>query len=382
MSIIIDKKFVTSSPHNLKADNSTKNIMLHVLIALIPVIISAVFFFGHLVVVNLVICLGACYGAELAYNLVVLGRKPTKQDVAKSSTKNLSCFVTGALLALNLPRVVDVWGWHWSNGSTIILSLDTIIICILASIFAIAVVKMLFGGLGRNFANPAVATRVFLLLSVTGGIVVGSNAIFGTNPLFGANTGFDATSGASWLGTSGENSINSTLSGMTFWNMFAGNVSAGAVGETSVLAIAIGYGYLVVKKIIDWRLPLILIGSVGLFALLFGLADNRLSLANDVQVGNVLLGYALAHILSGGLVFAAVFMATDYSTSPNSFWGNVVFCVGIALFTMVIRVYGQWPEGVSFAILLMNLCVPLIDRYIYPRPFGYAKRQKIAKISD
>jgi electron transport complex protein RnfD len=343
--------------------------MLDVVIALIPVVMVAIFFFGYLVIVNLVVCVLACFASESLFGVIAHKGVPNKDDY-KSSVYNLSFAITGILLALNLPTVTDVWGWHIYSGGTIVLSLDTIIICIVVSIFSIVVCKMLFGGLGRNFANPAMAGRVFLLLAITSAMTATQ-----TNPLFGADIGMHLSSGASWLGMSGDGVYNTALSEQHWilWDMLIGNTSSAAVGETSVVAIALGYTYLVVKKRIDWRVPLILIGATAVFALLLGIGDARV----EYDSISVVFGYMVAHMLSGGLIFGAVFMATDYSTSPNSFWGNVVFVVGIAFFTVLIRLYANWYEGFSFGLLLCNVAVPMIDRYIYPRPFGYIKRPKV-----
>jgi Na+-translocating ferredoxin:NAD+ oxidoreductase RnfD subunit len=173
----------------------------------------------------------------------------------------------------------------------------------------------------------------------------------------------EASTGATWLSSK-------SLKSISLLDMFLGNVGSAAVGETCVIAILLGYIYLSIRKVIDWRIPLMIIGWSAIFALLFdGAIKSKLS-------GEELWLNLGAHVLSGGLIFGAVFMATDYATSPNTFIGNCVFCFGIALFTMLIRVFAHFPEGISFAILIMNCLTPLIDKYIVPRPFGFVKKAK------
>ncbi|MCL1945359.1 MAG: RnfABCDGE type electron transport complex subunit D [Firmicutes bacterium] len=373
MQLSLDPQLIGSSPHIVKRDHSTKAIMLDVVIALIPVIVFSVFFFGYLVLVNIVVCILSCFLAELCFNLLNHRLRPEQASYSKSSVHNLSFLVTAILLALNLPVYTDIWGWSWHSDAMMYLSFDTIIICIVGSIFAIVVCKMLFGGLGQNFANPACTTRVFLLIAFTGSMMAHV-----PNLLFGANTGgLYLTTGASWLGMTGDSVYNTAMHGRTFWNMFIGYTQSAAVGETSVFAIILGYGYLVFKKRIDWRLPLILIGATAIFAMLFGFVDNRV----DYTDISVVFGYSLAQVMSGGLIFGAVFMATDYSTSPNSFCGNIIFVCCIAFFTIFIRTFSAWQEGFSFALLLGNVISPMIDRYVYPRKFGLVKHSSRRKFS-
>jgi electron transport complex protein RnfD len=342
---------VSPSPHVAKKHNSTRNIMLHVLIALLPVVAAAVYLFGFLSLINILFCVIFCGGFELLYNLIV-SKKWNNQGIEESSIWNLSSSVTGVILALNLPTYIKIWGLNIVKEDVIIFSFDTIIACLIGSLVAIVVVKMLFGGIGKNFANPAAVGRIVLFLSF--GMAISANAPWVQDGYIIAKG-----TGATFLSPSPDSSyIPSLLS------MFFGNTGAAAVGETCVVAILVGYIYLSAMKIIDFRMPLILIASVYVFSLFFdGLIVNKLS-------GMALFENSLFQILSGGLIFAAVFMATDYSTSPNTFWGNVIFNVGIGLFTVMIRTWGSYPEGVSFAIVMMNIMVPLIDRFIRPRFFG------------
>ncbi len=354
---------VSASPHITKKENTTRNIMLDVIIALMPALIAATFYFGLQVIINAVVCVLTCFGAELLFSLIKR-KKFDKEGVKKSSVWDLSCIVTGIILALNLPSAVKISSWDFniyqrgfatrSDGlHHMVFSGDAVILCIIGSIFAILVVKMLFGGIGKNFANPAATARIFLFICF-GLMAVNTMGSFGV----------EATTGATWLSTAGKPTKDPNL----ILNYFLGNRGAAAAGETCIAAILLGYIYLSVRKVIDFRLPLIIIGSAAVFAFFF---DSMSKTTGAKMVNNLLM-----HLMSGGLVFGAVFMATDYSSSPNTFWGQAIFGVGIALITMLIRVYAQWPEGVSFAIVFMNILSPLIDKYIVPKPFGYEKQPK------
>lgn len=351
---------VSSSPHIIAKNHSTRSIMSDVLIALCPVVIAAVFFFGYHVLINIVVCAIGCFGFEMLWYMFT-HKAWNKQGFLDSSCWDLSCFVTAVILALNLPSVLDVWGMNAKNAAgSIVFSFDTVLICLLGSLVAIVLVKQLFGGIGRNFANPALTARIFLFLTF--------GASFAASQTIGV--GFEATTGATWL--SGYKGTSPNI----LYNLFIGNVGSAAVGETCVIALLIGYVYLSVRRVIDFRVPLMIIGWAALFALLFdGLIKSGLTGAN-------LFYNMLAHVMSGGLIFGAVFMATDYATSPNTFVGNCIYAFGIALFTMLIRVFASYPEGMSFAVLIMNCVVPLIDKYIFPKPFGYVKPVKEKKNKD
>ena len=364
------KKFtVSASPHASKK-RSTRSIMTDVLIALVPAFVAAVVFFGYHVVINAVVCMGSCFAFELLYTLIYK-KDFSRKAVKSSSCFDLSCLVTGLILALNMPRVTVVRGWNLNvySGAVpegavaadyVVFGGDTVILCVVASLVAIVLVKMLFGGIGKNFANPAATARVFLLLAFASGMSY-------TNTV-GAGHLLPASTGATWLSSGAH-----TASGNSLLNMFIGNRGAAAVGETSMIAIILGYVYLCARKVIDFRVPLIIIGCTAVFALLFDGAGHGLK-------GADLFTNMLAHVMSGGIAFGAVFMATDYSTSPNTFWGSALFGFGIALFAMLIRVFGIYAEGMSFSILVMNITVPLIDKFILPRPFGYVRtREKKAK---
>ncbi len=351
---------VSSSPHVTKKNNSTRGIMADVLIALAPVVVASVYFFGYHVLINIVACAIGCMGFELLYGMTVK-KAWNKEELKNSSVWDLSCFVTAVLLALNLPAAMDVWGMNvYSASGKILFSFDTILVCLLGSLVAIVLVKQLFGGIGRNFANPALTARVFLFITFSTAFVASQTI----------GLGIQASTGATWL--SGAKQTDKAV----LYNLFIGNVGSAAVGETCVIAILLGYVYLSVRRVIDFRVPLMIIGWAAVFALLFdGLVKSGLS-------GGKLFENMLAHVLSGGLIFGAVFMATDYATSPNTFTGNCIYCFGIALITVLIRVFAAYPEGVSFAILIMNCFVPLIDKFIYPKPFGYVRPEKPKKVKS
>lgn len=334
--------------------------MIDVLIALLPCVVAATVFYGYHVIINLVTCLIFCFVTELLYNLIV-SKNFTRDGVKNSNVSDVSFAVTAVILTLNLPAVmpVNMWGVNvYDEFGAIAFSFDTVVLCALGSIFAIALVKMLFGGLGRNFANPACTGRIFLFIAFGG-----AGAFNLTSSLFGSGMG---ASGATWLGT------RESATGAMLLDMFLGNTATAAVGETCVIAILLGYLYLSVRRVIDPRVPIVTVASLTLFAFLFDVIPSG---ATGVGMGKAVA----AHILSGGVIFGSVFMVTDYSTSPNTFIGNVIFGAGVGLITALIRAFGNFPEGFSFALLIMNLVVPLLDKYIIPKPFGYVKPKKPAK---
>ncbi len=349
-------KTVSASPHITNASASTRRIMIDVLIALFPCVVCSVVFFGYHVVINLVTCLVFCFVSELVYGLII-SHDFSRNGIMNSSVRDMSFAVTATILALNLPAVMPVkyWGMNVLNADgAIVFSFDTVVLCALGSIFAIMLVKMLFGGIGRNFANPACTGRVFLF------IAFGASGAFNlTDSLFANDV---ATTGATWL------TLRNTVTGDMLTDMFLGNTATAAVGETCIIAILVGYAYLSIRRVIDPRIPLIAVGTLALFAFLMDVVPSG-------ATGSALFYDTLAHVLSGGVMFGAVFMVTDYATSPNTFTGNAIFAVGVGFITALIRSFGSFPEGMSFAILIMNLVVPLIDKYIVPRPFGYVKNK-------
>jgi len=365
-------KPLTLSADFLGNPRAARRVMIDVLIALSPCVCAAVFFFGYHVLINLIVCAGACFGTELLIELITKGFK--KENVKRASCRDFSCFVTGTLLALILPSKVMVknegmnvrWdfnfyadGFRTGGGAEhILFSIDTVILCILGSVFAIGLVKMLFGGAGENLLNPAAAARLFLF------------ACFTLTAVQTAGPGFAASSGASWL--SGD---KATSDAPMFLQMFLGNRGASGVGETSMVAILLGYIYLSVRRVIDFRIPLIGLGCFMLFILLFdGMIAKSLLFWPDAP--QKLLNNVLANLLAGGFVFGLVFMAGDYSTTPHSFLGRVIFISGYALFTALFRSFADWSEGAIFALLLMNILTPLINRYVVPK----SKSAKLGRV--
>lgn len=321
---------ISSSPH-AHSPVTTPVIMRDVLIALLPALVGSVCFFGFRALMLTLISAAACVFFEWGY------RKVMKKD---STVYDLSAVVTGVLLAFVCPVTMPYW------------------MVIVGDFFAIVVVKQLFGGIGRNFVNPALAARAFLFswpVEMSRWVKVGfenSAGIFGTA---------DAVTAATPLAAMNVG----TLEGVSVAELFLGNVG-GCLGETSALLLLIGGAYLVIRRVISPRIPLAYLGSVALIALLF-------------PRGNDPLTWAAASVCSGGVMLGAIFMATDYVTSPITKWGQIIFGIGCGAVTMLIRYFGAYNEGVSYAILVMNSCVVLLDQVGRPRKFGGAKKEAAKK---
>ncbi len=309
---------VSSSPH-IRSGETTWRIMLDVIIALMPALFAGVFYFGFGALTLTITAVVFAVATE-AVMQKILGKPVTVND--------LSAVVTGILIAFNVPATLPLW------------------IAAVGSIFAIAVAKQCFGGLGFNFINPALAARAMLLASwpvrMTSWVAPGPDAVSTATPLALAKEGAEAAGQAL----------------PDIWSLIIGNVG-GCIGETSVLALLIGFGYLLYRGVISYRIPVVYIGTVAVLSFLFG------GFAPDIMI---------YHIFAGGLFLGAIFMATDYSTSPMSVKGQIIFAAGCGLLTSVIRFFGGYPEGVSYSILLMNLATPLIDKYTMPRKFGEVKK--------
>jgi len=300
---------VTVSPH-IHSGRSTAGIMRDVLIALLPVTVAGIVIFGLQALLPIVMCVVCCVGFEALFNVIVK-REQTIGD--------LSAAVTGLLLALNLPANIPLWQ------------------CAVGSLFAIIIVKCLFGGLGNNVVNPAITARVFMLVAFT-------SMATAVHPV-------DVEASATPLATHEMPSL---------MDMFLGTHS-GCIGETCTLALIIGGVYLLARRAITWHIPVLLIGTVFVLSLLTTGFDASAS---------------LALIMAGGLFIGAIFMATDYVTSPSTPWGKVIFAVGAGLLTWLIRTYGTYSEGVSFAILFMNILTPYIDRLTRRKVFGEGGAEK------
>ncbi len=308
-----NKLTVTASPH--RHDNvSTQKIMLMVIIALLPSVVASAIYFGFRAILLIAICVATCVLTEFVC------RKLMKRN---QTISDLSACVTGILLALNLPVTLPIWE------------------AVIGSFVAIAVVKQLFGGIGQNFANPAIVGRIVLMLSFTADMTTWAI------PKYYQNSG-EVITGATPL-VSGDAS---------YLDLFLGNVG-GCLGETSALAILIGGLFLIVMKVISPSAPISFIGTVAILTAITG--------------GDV--GY---QVLAGGLLLGAFFMATDYSTTPITEKGRIIFGIGCGIITFVIRNYGGYPEGVSFSILLMNVLTPYIDRLTMSKPVGakYPEKNK------
>ena len=304
----MSKLTVSSSPH-IRENTTTQRVMLDVIIALMPALIASVIIFGFRALLVVGVCVACCELLEFGWQKL-MHQKVTVND--------LTAVVTGILLAYNLPVGIPIW--------------QAIIGCIVAIIG----VKQLFGGVGKNFVNPAITARIVMFLAFS---------VSMTTWVFP-----DAVSSATPLGLISSGQVDQLPSLM---NMFLG-VRGGCLGETSVLALLLGGIYLVIRKVITWHTPVVYIGTVFLFTLALGQQP-------------------VYQIMSGGLVLGAIFMATDYVTTPYTAIGKVVFGLGAGILTVIIRVYGSYPEGVSYSILLMNILTPYINRIRITKPVGGAK---------
>ncbi|MBR4857968.1 MAG: RnfABCDGE type electron transport complex subunit D [Clostridia bacterium] len=316
------KKLVVSASPHLRTKDTTTKIMLDVIIALLPALGAATAIFGpRVLAVTATTVISAVLSEYVA-------RKVMKRH---NTIKDLSAVVTGLILAFNLPVSIPLW------------------MAAIGSFFAIVVVKQFFGGIGQNFANPAIAARIFLLISF------GQQMGNWTAPLAWKNA--DAVSSATPLAILGGESAEAMPS---LLQMLLG-VRGGSLGETCALALILGGVYLIARKVISPKIPVAYIGTVAVIMLIAGKFD---------------LEFLAYQLMGGGLLLGAFFMATDYSTSPIKSNAKIVFGIGCGLITCIIRLFGSLPEGVSFAILIMNLLVPHIETIMAPKPFGTVKEKK------
>lgn len=306
------KLIVSSSPH-IRSPRTTQSIMLDVVIALLPTLVAATIIFGSKALILTVVCAASCVFFEWALC------KITKQD---NTISDLSAVVTGIILAYNLPAELPIW------------------MAVIGSFVAIVIVKGLFGGIGQNFANPALVGRIVLFVSFSSAMTTWAKPFsyqYGTTDVMTTATPLDMMRAGKWT---------------EYSDLFFGTIG-GCLGETCALTLIIGCIYLVIRKVINPIIPLVYIGTVALGAFLGG---------EDV----------LFHVLSGGLMLGAVFMATDYTTSPTTNWGKVIFAAGCGIITIIIRLFGSYTEGVSFSILLMNILTPYIEKATLPKVLGGA----------
>ena len=313
-----EKYQVSSAPH-VRAKDSTSRVMLYVIIALLPASLFGIFNFGYKALVLILVTIASCLASEWIFDKIVH---------KKNSLPDLSAVVTGLLLALNLPAGLPWWE------------------AVIGSVFAIVIVKMLFGGLGQNFMNPALGGRCFLLIAFAADMTNFSSAKF------------EAYSGATPLGMI----RNEGLSSVNIMDMLTGKIP-GTIGETSVIAILIGAIFLILMGVIDLKIPASYIIAFAVFMFIFG-ADRF----NTT--------YVVAELCGGGLMLGAFFMATDYVTSPITPMGQILFGICCGLLTGIFRCFGANAEGVSFAIILSNLLVPLIEKITVPNAFGIVKEAK------
>ncbi len=302
---------LSASPH-IHSGRSTSSIMRDVLLALLPAAIAGTVIFGLRSLLVIAVCMASCVLLEALFNRI------TKKD---QTVGDLSAAVTGLLLALNLPVNIPIWQ------------------CVIGSAFAILLVKCLFGGIGFNLVNPAITARIFMLVA------------FGSMAIQPMPVIVDVTSGATPLAELAEGNmpeLKALLLGTT----------GGAIGETCAIALLLGLIYLLIRRIITWHIPVSFVGSVFLLSLFMEGFDPMM---------------ALAWTLSGGLLIGAIFMATDYVTSPATAWGKIIFGLGAGLLTFMIRYFGIYPEGVSFAILFMNILNPYIEKLTARKIFGGTK---------
>lgn len=316
-----NQKYVVSSTPHIRSNDSIQSIMRDVLIALTPASLAGIYFFGLKALLIIVLSIASAVFFEGAY------QKITKQTI---TITDLSAAVTGLLLAMNLPASSPFW------------------MPIVGSFFAIVIAKQLFGGLGQNFINPALAARAFLLASYPTQM---TNYTVPTGLFNNLNQGIDAVSYATPLSQLNEaKGVAVQISQSDIVNALIGNVG-GCLGETCAIALILGGLYLIWKNVISWRIPVTYIATVFILTFAFGRMP-------------------VYEIFIGGLMLGAFFMATDYSSSPVTPIGQFIMGFGCGILTAIIRVYGGYPEGVSYSILLMNLAVPLIDRYTKPKVFG------------
>jgi len=311
------KLHVSVCPH-ISSPRTTSSIMLDVIIALLPATVAGTVIFGIRSLFVVLVSVAAAVATEAIFCII------TKRE---NTVSDLSSVVTGLLLALNLPATVPLW------------------MAAVGSVFSIAVVKCLFGGIGQNFANPAITGRVFMLLAFASSVTAAAPVIEGA---------VDAYSSATPLAEYMDPWLSIEAYQADLGDLFLG-VHRGAIGETCALALIIGFVYLIVRKVVRPFAPIAFVLTVYVASLIFEGFDFL---------------SALYWVLSGGLLLGAFFMATDYSTTPITDLGKIIFGIGAGLITVLIRFYGSYPEGVSFAILLMNILTPYIDKLCNRKPFG------------
>ena len=326
------KLIATSNPH-IRSNETTRSIMLDVIIAMLPALVWAVICFGMKALTLTAVSVIGCMFFEWLYRTLM--KKP-------QSIGDLSAVVTGMLLAFVSPVTTPYW------------------MILIGDFFAIVVVKQLFGGIGKNFVNPALAGRAFLLGSYAGVMTTWIDPAVNKAPLMGSTADIiTAATPMAYLKTGDIEGLKSTYSVV---DMFMGK-TGGSLGEVSALLLLLGGAYLIFRKVINWQTPVAYLGTVAVLSFLFPKAGSGLE-------------WMLYSVFGGGLMLGAFFMATDYATSPVTKKGQLIFGIGCGLFTVLIRYFGSYNEGVCYSIMVMNLCVALSDKYAKPTRFGVVKSDK------
>ena len=328
------KLIATSSPH-IRSHETTRSIMLDVIIAMLPALLFACISFGLRALALTLVSVVGCIFWEWLYRKLM--KKP-------QSVGDLSCVVTGMLLAFVCPVQMPYW------------------MIIIGDFFAIVLVKQLFGGIGKNFLNPALAGRAVLVASYASTMTTWMDPAANKAPLFGSTADVITTATPMAMMKQGQFAeLMDKYDVLT--NMFVGTNLPGSMGEVSALALLIGGVYLIWRKVIGWQIPVSYIATVAVLAFLFPTSGTGVE-------------WMLYSVFGGGLFLGAIFMATDYTTSPVTKKGQVIYGIGCGLFTILIRYFGSYNEGVCYSIMVMNLLVPLIDKYTKPTRFGVVKSDK------
>ena len=327
--------FAAPSPH-IHGGEKTRRIMLDVILALVPALAVSTYVMGWRVLLVTGVAVAGCVLFEFLFGLM-MGRRTTIGD--------LSAIVTGMLLAFNLPVGIPWW------------------IVLVGALIAIGVGKMTFGGLGCNPFNPALTGRIFLLIAYPVQMTDWTTNVPSTIDTLSGSTMLAEVKDSTYDAAGNIVLGNMNLDSINFLGMFGGQMN-GSMGEIASLALILGGLYLLWRKVISWHIPVAVLGTMAVFALCVALGIGGGSLCYELP---------LFHILAGGALLGAIFMATDYSTSPMTHKGMLIYGVGIGLLTMIIRLWGAYPEGMSFAIFIMNAATPLINKYFRPKRFGVKK---------
>ena len=344
-----DKKFIVSSSPHISTSENTKMIMIDVIIALIPVLIAGWFYFGVRALIVTFLSVASCVLSEYIYQCLYIGfqiknkmhttmRDALEKAKTKTDIGDMSAVVTGLMLAFSLPVTTPYP------------------MIIIGAMFAIIIVKQLFGGIGNNFVNPALAARAFMLASWPVALTMYVSPVMNFASYVSSADVMTSATPLALLKEGFESSAAPSL-----YDAFLGRI-AGCIGETSTILIIMGAIYLIVRRVISVRIPLSYLLSFAVLVFFFG------SHPYDLK-------FVMYHLCTGGVVFASVFMATDYVTTPTTKMGQIIFGAGCGILTFVIRRFGGYPEGATYAILLMNVLSPLIDKYIHPRRFGEVSKR-------